>query len=467
MSNFFGIEIAKKALFAQQRALQTVAHNVANANTPGYSRQRAVMEATFTRPYGGMYFGGALQLGSGVKIQDVTRIRDAFRDMQYRDENSALGEWEFQADSLKQIEAVFNEPSDIGISSVLTQFWQSLEELSKNPEAVEIRETVKERAVTLSNTINHTANQLYEILNDVNFRISVKVEEVNTLSKQISELNAQIQQLEIAGVTASDLRDKRDVLLDELSKLLQINTYEDENGQFTVNVGGTILVKGSEHERMKFDQGDLSSGIKWETYNTDVNLSKGELKGLINLRDNKIKAYINSIKTFAKTFAEKFNEIHKGGFDLNGDPGVEFFIFTDSESGDFLSVNKVIQDDLSKIAAAATKTGIPGDNRNAIKLANLKFEKIAELNGTLDDYYGALISRLGIDSQEANRMMESQEFMVSQLDQQRKEISAVSLDEEMAKMVMYQHAYNAAARVVTAIDEMLDTVVNRMGITGR
>jgi len=466
-SSFFGIEIAKKALFAQQRGLENVAHNVANANTEGYSRQKAVMEATFMKPYGLTTAGaGAYQLGTGVKVSDIVRIRDDFADMQYRSENSSLGRWSVQADMLKQIEAVFNEPSDIGVSSVLTQFWQALEELSKNPEAIEIRETVKERAVTLVETINHTAIELKELMEDVNFNISVKVSEINTLARQIAALNSEIYQLEIRGVTAADLRDRRDFLLDQLSKLVDIRTYEDENGLFTVNVGGAILVKGYDTSPVIFDSSNLDDLPIWQEYNLPLSMNSGELKGLLDLRD-KISGYLESLRTFAQAFVESFNEIHKGGYDLYGEPGRDFFTLSQSDDGSLLFVSQDILNDVRRIAAAETSSGVPGDNRNALKLADLRYAHLSALNGTLDDYYGALISRIGIDSQEAQRMAEAQEYMVSQLDERRKEISSVSLDEEMTKMIMYQHAYNAAARMVTAIDEMLEIIINRMGVAGR
>lgn len=473
-SSFFGIEIAKKALFTQQAALNNVAHNVANANTEGYSRQRAVMEATYMTPYGGAGFTGLglKQLGTGVEVQDIARLRDAFKDMQYRQENSDLGFWEFQADSLQQIESVFNEPSDDGISSVLSEFWDSLEELSKNPEASEVRETVKEQAVNLADLINSTVNQLKEIYDDVNYRISVKVDEINTIAKQISELNAQIQRTEITGITANDLRDKRDLLLDDLSKLVGINTYEDQNGNFTVTVGGAIMVKGSSYETMTFDAQNPSDGVRWQNYGTKVNMSSGELKGLEDLRDNKIQVYIDKLINFATTFATEFNNIHTAGYDLDGNPGVEFFkISTDGD--EIISVNEEIVNDTDKIAASGTSDGVPGDNQNALALANLRYSKVSitengsTITCTLDDYYGTLISKLGVDSQEAQRMVDSQEVLVSQLDEQRQAVSSVSIDEEMSKMVMYQHAYNAAARMVTAMDEMLDKIINSMGVVGR
>ncbi len=465
-SSFFGIEIAKKALFAQQRAQENVSHNVANANTPGYSRQRVVLESTYITPNTSM--PGIGQLGSGVKVSDVIRIRDSFADMQFRHEYSSLGRWELQSDVLRQVEMIFNEPSDIGISSVLTQFWRSLEELSKTPGSIEVREMVKERAVTLSNTINHAAMQLSQTVDDINFRISVKVDEVNTLAAQIAELNGQIQRMEITGVTASDLRDKRDNLLDDLSKLVNFNSYEDENGQFSINVGGALLVKGIHHDGFTFDKNDSPAAIKWDSYGTPANISGGELKGMMDLRDNKVQVYIHRLAVFASTFAQKFNEVHRNGFDLNGNQGGNFFKDLQNLSPyELIAIEQDILNDINRIAAAGSKSGVPGDNTNALELAAVKNRYYSDISGTFDDFYGSLISKIGIDSQEAKRMADSQEFIVSQLDQRRKEVSGVSLDEEMAKMIMHQHAYTAAARVITAVDQMIDTVVNKMGIVGR
>mgnify|MGYP000120552709 FL=1 len=469
MSSFLGIEIAKKALFANQMAQQTVSHNIANANTPGYSRQRVMLESTYTA-YG---FGANYQMGTGVKVSDINRIRDEFTDRQYRNENSALGQWDIQSSILKQVEAVFNEPSDIGISSVLNEFWKGLETLSKDPSSPEARETVKERAITLANTINHAFTQLNDIINDINYRISVQVNNINSIANQIAQLNLQIQQTQIGGASAADLMDKRDLLLDELSNLVQFESYVDENGLFTVNVGGAILVKGTESATMEFDNSVADGKITWKEYSSEVRVLKGELKGLLDLRDNKIKSYIDKLDIFTKRFAKEFNEIHRQGYNLYGQKDINFFHY-ESKSGE-LKVNPVIVEDPAKIAAAEDKDGLPGDNRIALELANLRYKILEEdptLNDgikgiTIDEFYGALISKIGVDSQEATRAADSQAFMVSQLDERRQMTSSVSLDEEMTKMIQYLHGFNAASRMVTTVDEMLNTIVNRMGITGR
>lgn len=457
-SSFLGIEIAKSALFANQQAQQTVAHNVANANTEGYSRQRVILESTYT-PYG---MGSKWQIGTGVKVADVDRVRDEFTDRQYRNENASLGEWDIQSNILKQVEAVFNEPSDIGVSSVLNKFWESLETLSQDASSQEARETVKEQGVTLANTINHAAAQLYEIISDINYRISIQVDEVNSIGSQIAQLNLQIQQAQADGTSAADLKDKRDLLLDQLSRIVQFESYEDENGIFSVNIGGAILVKGPESAHLEFDTSASNGKITWKEYGSDARILKGELKGLLELRDNKVSSYIEQLKTFTSTFAEKFNEIHRTGYNLDGETNVDFFKY---DTG-ILSVNQDIVDDPSKIAAAKTKEGIPSDNEIALELANFRSKvfTIGSRNCTIDDYYGSLVAKIGVDSQGASRMADSQLFMVSQLNERRQMTSGVSLDEEMTKMIQYLHGYNAASRVVTTIDEMLDTIINRMGV---
>jgi len=332
---------------------------------------------------------------------------------------------------------------------------------------------VKERAITLANTINHAFTQLNDIINDINYRISVQVNNINSIANQIAQLNLQIQQTQIGGASAADLMDKRDLLLDELSNLVQFESYVDENGLFTVNVGGAILVKGTESATMEFDNSVADGKITWKEYSSEVRVLKGELKGLIDLRDNKIKSYIDKLDIFTKRFAKEFNEIHRQGYNLYGQKDINFFHY-ESKSGE-LKVNPVIVEDPAKIAAAEDKDSLPGDNRIALELANLRYKILEEdptLNDgikgiTIDEFYGALISKIGVDSQEATRAADSQAFMVSQLDERRQMTSSVSLDEEMTKMIQYLHGFNAASRMVTTVDEMLNTIVNRMGITGR
>jgi flagellar hook-associated protein 1 FlgK len=216
---------------------------------------------------------------------------------------------------------------------------------------------------------------------------------------------------------------------------------------------------------MEFDTSIAGGKITWKEYSSEVRILKGELKGLLDLRDDKIKSYMDKLDIFTQTFVDEFNAIHRDGYNLDKENNIDFFMYNDCK----LSVNPDIVSNPSKIAAAEDQNSIPGDNRIALKLANLRYE-IITIDGrdcTIDEYYGALISKIGVDSQEATRAADSQAFMVSQLDERRQMTSSVSLDEEMTKMIQYLHGFNAASRMVTTVDEMLNTIVNRMGITGR
>ncbi|HAA89837.1 MAG TPA: flagellar hook-associated protein FlgK, partial [Peptococcaceae bacterium] len=244
-STFFGIELAKRGLQAQQRALDVTGHNVANANTPGFTRQEAVLATETPYPVPGLNMPwGAKQIGTGVEVAEIRRLRDSFIDLQVRHENKALGYWEARENALEKIEVILNEPSDSGLRSVLEAFWQSLEELSKNPESLAVRSVVRQRGLALTETFNHLDCQLRELQDDLDNSVRVKVNEVNSLGRQIADLNQQILKIEVTGARANDLRDRRDVLLDQLARIINIQAYEDDKGLAQVIIGGRPLVQG-------------------------------------------------------------------------------------------------------------------------------------------------------------------------------------------------------------------------------
>ncbi|MDI3534661.1 MAG: flagellar hook-associated protein 1 [Thermosediminibacterales bacterium] len=454
-SAFFGLEIAKKALFANQYALNVTSHNIANANTEGYSRQNAVMSSLYLESQYGFnksYYKG--QVGSGVTIDEVRQIRDVFVDYDYRRENQALGEWETKSEFLQKIELIFNEPSETGIRNVLDQFWNSLQELSKNPESLTVRETVYQRGIDLKETLNHINKQLSDTISHANFTISTKISDINSIAKQIAQLNLKIQQVEITGDNANDLRDKRNLLIDRLSKIVNIDVTENKQGQTTITISGSSLVQGIYYREIEFDG---VKNITWADSGKEVKIKSGELKGLLDIRDEVIADYKSDLQQLADTIMNEINNIHTSGYDLNGNIGEDFFIAGVGED-DLLEVNPLLKD-VKKIAAASTADGVPGDGTNALKMAQLK--------GSVDDFTKSLVAGLGVQTQEAKRNVENQELLVSHLENRREAASGVSLDEEMSNMVRYQHAYNAAARIITAIDEMIGIVVEKMGIVGR
>jgi len=470
-SAFFGLEIAKRSLFTHQHSLNVTGHNIANANTEGYSRQRGIHAATypqFSYSLNRPTFAGIT--GTGVEMQEIRRMRDQFIDRDFRNENQIFGEWETKRDILQKIEYIFNEPSDSGIRSVLDEFWNSFQELSKNPENPTVRAVVHQRGIALAETINHTYTQFKKLQMQVNEAIDVKVKEINSLSLQIADLNDQILKTEATGDNANDLRDRRDLLVDQLSKIVKLYVDEDNNGMYTISVTGAALVTGKYYNPIEFDVTDITSVITFTDLGYNLVTDGGELKGLLEMRDNALPYYMKGLEDIAQALMDEINPIHSTGFglgDASVDPtltGNDFFI---SGTGNNLIELNPALDVLERIAAASSNN-TPGDGSNALLIAQLKQKKIATLaNGTFDDYTKSLISALGVDTQEAIRMTDNQQLLLTQIENRRESVSGVSLDEEMSNMIKFQHGYNSAARMVTAIDEMLEVVVNKMGIVGR
>ncbi len=475
-STFFGLEIGRRGLQAQQRALDVTGHNVANANTPGFTRQEAVLTTTtpfpvpaLNRPW------GAAQVGTGVEISEIRRLRDQFLDLQVRHENKTLGYWEARRDALRKVEVILNEPSDSGLRAVFEQFWQALEELSKNPESLAARSVVRQRGMALAETFNHMDRQLRELQEDLNSAVEVKVKEINSLGSQIAALNQQILKIEVTGARANDLRDKRDVLLDQLAKLVNFQAHEDNRGLVNINIGGRPLVQGEEFYGLKTESDPNNDGflkVLWEADGQPVQIEAGTLRGLIEMRDSFVREVRMKLDNLARALVTEVNSIHKNGYNLNGINNVNFFDPAGVTAA-MIAVDDKIEADLNNIAAASPNSTPPpdyyeGDGSNALKLAQLKQKPIDGLGGTtFEDYLRSAVGQLGVAAQEANRMVENQELLVSQLENNRQAVSGVSLDEEMVNMIRFQHAYNAAARVITTMDEMLDLIISRMGLVGR
>lgn len=476
-STFSGFNIGYRALAAQQRALDITSHNIANANTPGYTRQSVVMEAT---PAEEVLAGF---VGTGVTITDFRRIRDEFLDIQMRTENKALGEWETRDNLISKLEVIFNEPSESSLRSVLDQYWESWQTLSRNPESPSARTNVMQRGIALANTFNHLDAQFVELQIDINKGIGLKVEEINTQARQIRDLNIQIIKAESGGMkTANDLRDKRDALVESLAKNIAIDVVEDEFGAVNITVGGKTLVSRSVLGEIRFINKDPlhpeTATLEWyePTHNVSqgpVNLYGGALKGYLDMRDEVIPNYQEKISTLAKTIAEEVNTLHRAGFALDKSTGRDFFVIsdlaTDFSAGN-IRVNPDIEADVNLIATAGTDDPdvFDGDNTNATAIAQLK-NKLTLNGGTasFDDYYTSLIGQLGVQGQETSQMLENKTYIIEQLNNRRDAISGVSLDEEMTNMIRYQHAYTAAARVINVMDEMMDVLVNKLGMVGR
>jgi flagellar hook-associated protein 1 FlgK len=474
-STFMGLELGKRALFAQRAALNTTGNNISNANTEGYTRQRAEMQATSEIPYPGMSNDvGPAQLGTGVEVNRITRLRDDFLDIQFRHQNDDLGYYEARSDTFAKIEGLLNEPSESGIAHAMDQFWQGWEELSTSPDSLATRAVVAQRGVALAETFQFTYDSLDQMSADLNNVIDVDVNQINSITKQIGAINEQIARLVPHDYQPNELYDKRDLLLDQLSKLVPIDVKPSTDGSGMVDVfisnQSQTLVKGKTENTVTYPSGGGGANqisITDATTGTvaDVTLVSGELLGLIESTTKIIPELKLKLENMVAEFTTQMNNTHSSGKDLNGTAGLDFFIDSDPSPATKWVVNSAITSDLDKIAAATTNS--VGDGSNALAMANLK-KSVLTIGGssaTVDDYYQNIIGQLGVDSQQANRMQSNTQLLVNQVDNNRQSVSGVSLDEEMTNMIRFQQAYNAAARVVTVMDDILDKIVNGMGIT--
>ncbi|TCT20452.1 flagellar hook-associated protein 1 FlgK [Melghiribacillus thermohalophilus] len=494
-STFFGFEIARRALFAQQTAIHTTSHNIANASTPGYSRQRVNFQQTSPYPAPGRTrpeIPG--QMGTGVEVGSIQRIRDQFLDIQYRNENNKFGYWEARSAALEQMEEIMNEPSEYGLSKTLDRFWQSLQDLSANPEDSGARSVALERGVAVAESFNYLSSSLKAVQDDLKNEIDVTVDKINSLLTQIDGINKQISEVEPHGYVTNDLYDERDRLIDELSSLVNIEVdYSDSGGnssdiamglaEITLADEGIVLVSNDMSNPDRVNEfsidttglvTDIDIGTTTLNFASDFQ-SSGKLKGLIesygyiDTSGNEAGLYperLQSLDIMAYNFADAFNARHNLGTDLNGNPGVDFFnLAGPADAAANIEVNPALTED----GIAASLNGDAGNGENAIELAKvIEEEELPGLgNATVKNYYESIIGEMAVQAQEANRMMNNAETLQLAAEKRRQSVSAVSLDEEMTNLIRFQHAYNAAARNITTIDEMLDRIINNMGLVGR
>lgn len=452
------LNIGRSSLQVNQAALQVTSHNIANVNTPGYTRQRLVVE-TIT-PF--MTSAGAT--GAGVRAQEISRVYDRFLSFQAKGEREGYGRLSAEKESISQVEDIFNEVSGSGIKERLADFFNSIQDLSNNADGYTERSQVLAKANTLSYIIRSKASALSTLMTNVDSAIKDKIADVNTIASQIADLNGKIAAQESSGSSANDLRDNRDKLMADLSGLIDYNSVEDQFGQVSVFVGkGTLLVEGKGYNSLagvlnvdNLTDIKINSGSESTNITSDIN--GGELNGLLNARDVDIASFQSRLNSFASNLITEFNSQHALGSDLNGAAGGQFF--STPTSGNEAGTISVAITDPNKIAAAASPSGGAADSRNALLLAEVQSKGIAALgNSTLDSYYGAMVSDIGIRSQQASRSFEFQKFTKDQLETRIESVSGVSIDEEAANLIKFQRAYEASAKLITTADEMMQTIL--------
>lgn len=513
-STFMGLETSKRGLQTQQSALYTTGHNISNANTLGYSRQRVNMEATSGFPGVGLNAGTMPGfLGTGVTAGSIQRIRDGFVDKQFRDETNKLGYWESRTDAISQMEDVLAEPSEYGLQQSLTDFWKSLGVLSTDPENGGARAVVVERGVAVADSFNYIHKSLKNIQDNLGKEIGASVNTINSILKQVGDLNKQITDVEPNGYMPNDLYDARDNLLDQLSQLVPIEvSYEKSGGNALAISEGSATVRIKTGDATNpfitvVSKNSFSQMSPTAADGTDESKNpKGAITGfafsggpeeITNLKvenmqnSGSLKSQVNSygfqeggtekglypdmlaeLDRMAKVFIEEFNKVHKSGEPLptpEGQPAKDkvenFFEGTGAAS---IKVLESVRKDPSRVNAS-NAAGEAGNGANAKNLGDVLFKPLEGLGGdTVQSFFsGKIIGELGVKGQQAINMTKNAGTLLGAVSNRRDSISSVSLDEEMTNMISFQQAYNASARMITVVDETLDKIINGMGVVGR
>ena len=558
-TNVFGIlNTAKVGLLAQQLAIEVTGQNIANVQTEGYSRQEINFEALNPRSF------NLGQLGTGVRVVGVERSHDKFLFSQILGEGDGLGQYGVRKDVFEQLEILFSESNGQSLNQGLSNFFSSLQDLSSNPVGLPERSSVLAEAQNLASTFNNLGESLFQIRRNLDATIQVETQRINSLTSEIAELNQAIHANEPVAFSANDLRDRRDQRVKELSELIDLNYVDEMDGQISLTLNnGTPLVLQSTAFNLstqingnnKGFQDIVAAGLNGTSTNVTSSVTGGSLKGLIDMRDTEVTDVKDKLDRLAASIIQEFNNMHQGGFGIDGTTGNNFFappsvtteintnntgtatltatngnpsaisidkfeitvtgsntftlnnLTTGLNEGSFsftpdstfnlaggfavtisggaavgdkfklsvsedaaqtLSVSSDIASNSNKIAAGLNSSS---DGANALKLiglqSRLSFNSVTHVSDgsgafTFDEFYSSMVSNLGIQSFSTQATFAQQEGILLQLNTRRESVSGVSIDEEFINMVKFQQAYNASARLIGIVDELLDTVISQV-----
>jgi flagellar hook-associated protein 1 FlgK len=418
---------------------------------------------------------GKLRIGMGARAGLVTRTNNHFLEKQIERESSQGGFLDARSEMLGRVEQVYNEQVNKGLNHSIGAFFNSFRELSNNPESLATRTQVKESAIGMAADFRKVHEQLTAIQDDADFRITGKVEEINQITKEIANLNEKVQSVELGGAPANDERDRRDQLLKDLGTKINIRYAESKDGQLTITAGNTAVLVSCFSQRDLAavatpgrdgkGEGNVDIVYKSTDNSTPVVVTKqingGELGALVDVRDNIAGAMKSNMDEVAYTLTQEVNRAHVQGYDRNGQNGNLLFEQPANveNASLYMKLDDGVANDVSRIAAAGAP-GAPGDNRIANILSGLEYKQTMDGGtATFNDYYDSMVGKIGIEAQRANTANESQKDIVGQLKNLRESISGVSLDEETTKMIEFQKAFDASARLIKTADEMIDTVL--------
>lgn len=447
-STFGGIVQAGGALNAARYGLAVVSQNIANADTPGYTRQASQQVAVDGTPGVPTIFASPAGQG-GVRVASTDRLNDLVLDARARTEHSRSEYDSATSATLSQLETVFREPSDTGLSEQLTAFWNAWAPVANDPGSAAPRTTLLSAAATAAGTLNDMATTLAGITDATSQSLDQALGEANTAATSLAKINGQIAIATATGANANALLDQRDMLTDKLSRLVGATVTLNPNGSADVVVGGQALVTGSTAVAMGVD-----AAYQVDVNGTAVTLTGGQAAANVTALTTTIPNYQAQLDTVANALISTANAAQAAGFDLAGNPGQPLFAGSGAAG---IAVALTNTDD---VAASGTPGGNL-DSANAVAAA-----KLGTAAGGPDSLYTNLVGAVGAQSALAQQQEATQLAVTTSVDALRTSASGVNYDEEVSNMLTYQHAYNAASRVLTTMDSLLDTLINRTGLVG-
>lgn len=455
------LNVARNALFAQQTSLQVISNNIANVNTAGYARQEAVQnEADAVRTDLGL-------LGTGVKVEAVISHYDKYLEYSMAKQNNAMEEQKTYQKYFSRIESILDE-ANTNLTSNITEFFNAWQSLSADPLSRVARSDVAMKAENLSRGIRSVYNELINLQIEADYNVAQDVDEINNILGSIAELNKKIVEGSASGTQGGSFTNERLMAVRELSGKLDIQYFEDSEGALTVMTksGKSLVEKGNVYElSVEKSETDDFYRIYWNgnsQISVDItdSISGGTLKGLIDLRDNQMTGFMDNLDDLAKSIMTEVNGIHATGYNSSGTTGVNFFKNVTSDYAINLDLSDEVKADVNYIAATSSSTNL-SDNDIALAISNLGSATV-QVGGhstTYVVYASTIASTIGNLSKNATDLTEYHQDLMNIVESQREAVSGVSIDEEMSNLIKFQYAYQAAARLITVADELMDALL--------
>ena len=443
-------DISSRSLAVYRRALEVTSHNIVNSANPNYSRQRIVFETETSNLTAGLVWG------NGVKISDVMRVRDRLVDAHIIGTNQKFSDSSRQSQLVGDVEKIFSEPSDLGISNLMTTFFNSFNELAVTPNSVPLRTNVLNAANNLSAKVTSVNQSLNTLKGDIKQEFHQKVNSVNSILDQIHQINYEQFSNAYNGVPVNDLLDKRDALVDELSNLVNINVVYDNTNSAVISIGGALAVDRMHSSEFVAEEVNGKLNLKVKDGSYPIVLTGGELNALSQVYSKKIPAYQEKVDAVINNLVEAVNGEHANGFTIT-DPQETGLNFFEGYVNGELIINSELIDDPNKIAISLD--GTEGNGEIALRIAQLTDAKLLDGN-TLQESYSSMINGLGNDGMLQNNYTQANQMVLDELAQLRASQSGVSVDEEMTNVLKFQRTYEASAKLITVADEILQTILN-------